>query len=330
MRKFFFFFSCAALIIFSIYMLHTAKQHTAPVAVEITKAKQKDIYNSIVASGTVTNTGSYEVVFAEDSTIQELYVTVGQPVEKGDIIMKRDAPTSSDMFMKGASTVTEQILSAFAEYGITIEDLHLPTVLSNQCTVKSPVDGIVCELNAVEKKTMNGFEVAATIVNFNEMQVSVELPEMYLSSVLPGQDVKITGDAFPEKEYTGVVKKIASSASKKNSILGDSKTYVPITISLKNADHKLKPGYNVSAKICTEKRRDAVVLPYDCIVQDETGRELIFVVSENRIVQKRIITGLELPEETEVLYGLSKGESVVRKPEKTLKNGQKVMVKNET
>ncbi len=330
MRKFFFFFSCALLFTLSIYMFHTANQQTAPVSVEVTKAKQKDVYNSIVANGTVTNAGSYEVVFAEDSTIQELYVTIGQSVEKGDIIMKRDAPSASDLLMKGTSTVTEQILSVFSEYGITIDTFHLPTVLSNQSTIESPADGIICELNAIEKKTMSGFEVAATIVNFSEMQISVELPEIYLSSVLPGQDVKITGDAFPEKEYTGVVKKIASSARKKNSILGESKTYVPITISLKNADPKLKPGYSVTAKICTEKRRDAVVIPYDCIVQDETGRELIFVVSEDRIVQKRIITGLELPEETEVVYGLSKGESVVRKPDHTLKSGQRVMVKNET
>ena len=328
MRKKVLILTLSFFIIVSIALLNTISDSDNPISVKVTTVKQKDIYNSVVASGTVSKSGIYNVVLAEDSTIESVCVSLGKNVKEGELLFTCKAITEYPTpFVKEFSSFAEQVVSAISQVGIQIEkDFAVPTVSHRRTAIHSPANGIITELNVLPKQSIAGFTIAAQISDYRAMEVIVELPELYLSSVAIGQDVIITGDAFSGKEYKGKITHIANTAKEKNSIMGTSGVYVPIRISIQNADEKLKPGYSVSARICTEKRANAVVIPYQCIFQDQEGREIVYVIKDDAIYRKRIITGLELSKETEVLYGLSSDEVVVENPEESWKNGQKVVI----
>lgn len=328
-KKIFLLLLCGILLTGSLYCYHRKEAAKTPILVEVETVKQKDIYNSVVAPGTVDTSGIYNVVFADDTLIREVSVSLGQKVRQGDLLMKREAPENRSLiFAKEISTITDQIVSAVAEYGLFLDNrILIPTVLSDEVLVKSPGNGVVSELNVSNNELVEGFSVAAKISDYSEYEITVELSEVYLSSVKVGQNVDITCDALPNKKYKGRVREIANEAKRRGSLVGGQEVYVPIQIALKNADGNLKPGYSVTARICTEKHENTLSLPYQCIVQDQENRELAYVVKDGEIELRRVVTGLELEKETEILYGLECGDKVIKNPLETLKTGQKVTVK---
>lgn len=327
MRKKVLILTISFLILGATFLFRIGSSQDDAISVKVITAKKKDVYNSVVTSGTVSDNGIYNVVFSEDSTIEEVYVALGKRVKEGELLLTRQITSEYPAFFaKEFSGFAEQVVSAISQVGIQLEtEFFVPTISYQQTTIKSPINGVITELNVQPKQPVNGFTVVAQISDYSAREVVVELPELYLSSVALGQDVTITGDAFPEKKYNGKVIYIANEAKEKNHLMGSSEVYVPVRISITDADVQLKPGYRVSARICTEKRKNAIVIPYQCIFQDQAGKEIVYVIKDDTIYRKRIITGLELPKETEVLYGLNEGDIVVESPEETWKNGQKVV-----
>jgi len=328
-KKFCYVLLCGSLLSASFYCYYRTVQAETPVLVEVTTVKQKDIYNSVIAPGTIDSVGIYDIVFADDTFIKDVAVSLGECVDQGDLLMKREEPEkNSILFAKEISNLTDQIVSAVSEYGIFLENsILVPTVSGNDVLIRSPASGVITELNVSDDGRVDGLTVAAKISDYSSFQVTVDLSEIYLSSIAVGQSVDITCDALPDKKYKGRVSSIANSARKKGSLIGGQEVYVPIKITMENADENLKPGYSVNARICTEKHENTLSLPYQCVFQDKENRELVYVVKDGVLELRRVMTGLELERETEILYGLKFGDKVVINPSETMKTGQKVLVK---
>ncbi len=317
------------LILGSIFFYRKNLESETPISVEVTEVQQKDLYNGVVARGTVSDSGIYNVVFSNDTFISNVAVTLGQTVKKGDLLMQREKPSKETIhFAKELRTITNQIVSTVSDYGINLKNnLLIPTVVDNSVSIKSPANGVITELNASKNQVVNALSVAAKISDYKNYQICVNLSENHLSSVAIGQSVDITCDAVPEKKYKGKVSWIAAEARKSGNLIGVQETYIPVKIKITNADEKLRPGLSVSARICTEKHLNTLSLPYECILQDEKNRELVYVVHNGTLELRRILTGLELERETEVVYGLKRGEKVVKRPYEKMKSGQIVVVK---
>ncbi len=317
------------LIFGSLFCYRKKIETETPISVEVTTVKQKDIYNSVVARGTIDDSGTYNVVFFNDTLISDVAVTIGQSVKKGDLLMVREKPKKEAVyFSQELCAFSNKLVSAASDYGIDLENnLFIPTVTDDEVYVNSPINGVITELNVSENQTIDALSVAAKISDYENFHVDLNLSENHLSSISLGQSVDITCDAIPGKKYKGKVSAISDEARKKGSLLGVQETYIPVKIKLTNADKKMKAGLSVTARICTEKHQNTLSLPYECILQDDKNRELVYVVRDGQLELRRIITGLELEQETEVIYGLENGEKVVKNPYYEMKNGQNVVVK---
>lgn len=173
---------------------------------------------------------------------------------------------------------------------------------------------VVSSLKTVETMTMNrtvfrkSVSARGSIYNENNVwYVSAAVDEGDAGMVRVGQPASVTGAAFPEA-LDGTVEIISDAA-----VSESGKTLVPVVIRI-NGGENLKSGYSAQSSVYVDDARLLNTLPYDVIRQDDDG-EYVYVYDSNKAVMKRITTGVELSDETEIVSGLSEKSEVIMTPD---------------
>jgi HlyD family secretion protein len=138
-------------------------------------------------------------------------------------------------------------------------------------TIVSPLTGTVSKLNSeVGERVLGmvqniGTEVM-TIADLSQMEARIDIGEMDVILIQPGQNVKLEVDAFKDRKFTGTVTEVANSAkgSGSASALASSSsqeaTKFEVRIRLKEKE-AFRPGMSVTAEIETRSRTNVLAVP---------------------------------------------------------------------
>ena len=85
------------------------------------------------------------------------------------------------------------------------------------------------------------------------MKIELAVDESDIGQVKAGQAVSFTADAFPDRQFKGVVDQVRLSATTTNNVV----TY-PVVVTVDNSDGTLLPGLTVNAEIEVSKRTDVL------------------------------------------------------------------------
>ena len=96
-------------------------------------------------------------------------------------------------------------------------------------------------------------------------------------------------------------------------------------LTINNPDLKLRPGSYIKAEIITMRKDSVIVIPKELISSGRRGQS-VFVVENNTAQERRISTGLENPDQVEVVEGLSLNDRIVVEGFETLGNRSKVKI----
>jgi len=116
--------------------------------------------------------------------------------------------------------------AARAEYGIALS--HVGTaraqvgVVHSQlenCTIVSPVDGKVARRWALQGDVVQAGQPIVSVYDRSLIWVTANLEENSLHEVRPGEDVSISVDTYPGKEFRGKVFQIGSSTASQFSLI---------------------------------------------------------------------------------------------------------------
>lgn len=190
----------------------------------------------------------------------------------------------------------------------------------------SSMDGVVSELDIEEGIMTSPAVRAIKIINPSSLRVRLEVKEIDALKVKAGQQVEITGDAFPDKTISGSVESIGSVAVKKQGSNSD-QAFIEVTVLVRDSQKILKPGFSVSADIITDTKKGAVVIPFDTLQEDKDGNKWVFVVENGIVKQRDINIGVSSDLDMEVVSGLKGNEKLVKDPPSRLKDGMKVIIK---
>ncbi len=154
-----------------------------------------------------------------------------------------------------------------AKFGLdkAIDDLSKTTILS-------PMDGTVSRLQSqlgerVLGTSFNKGTEIMTIADLNEMEARVDIGEMDVVLIQPGQIARLEVDAFRDRKFTGSVSEIANSAkgTGTSAISGGSSTSQDATkfeVHIRIQEKEiLRPGMSVTAEIETRYRTNVLAVP---------------------------------------------------------------------
>jgi HlyD family secretion protein len=143
-------------------------------------------------------------------------------------------------------------------------------------TILSPITGTITSLNSElgERVLGTGYTVGTsimTISDLNQIEARVNVGEMDVVGIAPGQKARLEVDAFKDRKFTGMVTAVANSAlgSDLSSSLGggggggqsQQATQFQVRIRVNDKELAFRPGMSVTAEIETEYRTNALTVP---------------------------------------------------------------------
>ncbi len=209
-------------------------------------------------------------------------------------------------------------------------------------TILSPITGKAVQLNAHEGEvvitgTMNNpGSVIAVIADLSEILVEADVGETEITGIRLNEPAKVHVDAIPEKEYSGHVAEIGSSAALKQGA-GAGMRYFKVKVQIDNPDDRLRPGMSAQVSIVTTSAGSAISVPIQSVVErvppslakSKTGTEdedekapklkYVFVVAEGKAKLTRVTTGVSNTTHVVITSGLTAKDQIVTGPFRTLK-----------
>lgn len=191
-----------------------------------------------------------------------------------------------------------------------------------QGVVKAPMSGTVLDMLVKPGQLVTQGSSLLVIGDPNSLIVEVNIGEGDTRDLALGQKVEVTGISFAGT-YTGTVTKIAPAGK---TVSGTQpQTVLPVEISLEGSP-PIKPGVSAEVNIITVDHPEAIVLPYEAVVEDEDSQEWVFVVEQGRVIKRAVTLGVGNELYREVLAGVSAGEEVVINPPAELEDQAEVKV----
>jgi len=201
-----------------------------------------------------------------------------------------------------------------AEYSLENAKLQLAKM-----KVTAPFNGVIVDLPyfTPDVKIDNGAELA-TIMDYDKLYMDFQLPEKNIAELAVNQEVRILNYTLPDDTLSGQISQLSPA------INPETRNFKG-TFTISNPDLKLRPGSYVKAEIVTMKKDSVIVISKDLIMSRQRGKS-VFVVDNSTANERRITTGLENPQEIEIVSGLKVNDRIVVEGFETLGNRSKVKI----
>jgi len=132
-------------------------------------------------------------------------------IAQGDF---NEARARLDKERKGSRS--EEIAAARAEEDRLRAELNYSKALANDYEITSPIDGVVINRFRNAYETVEVGTPILMLINPDKLQIWAELEETDAGLVAVGQNVIVTVDAYPGKEYKGKVTKVYAAVQRKS------------------------------------------------------------------------------------------------------------------
>lgn len=319
-----------------IYFVEGATVHKGQRLVDLEKTAYQAAY--LRAAAAVSNS-KIEVARAKTA------VSTAETAYKRAMSLKQQGIQAQELFDQSRQA-HDNAVAAYdsARQGVAQAEALLQQAQTDldHTTILSPIDGKAVQLNAHEGEvvitgTMNNpGSVIAVIADLSEILVEAQVGETEITGIRVNQPSKVHVDAIPDKEYSGHVAEIGSSAALKQGA-GAGMRYFKVKVQIDNTDERLRPGMTSQVSIVTTTSGSAPSVPIQSVVErvppslaksktgtddeDENAPKLkyVFVVKDSTVKMTEVKTGVSDATHVALVSGVALKVPVVTGPFRTLK-----------
>ena len=202
--------------------------------------------------------------------------------------------------------------------------------------IRAPVTGTILERTAEKGELVTAqFAAAAdtggprgsvvTLADLTDLQVELDISQNDFAKLGPTQKAVLSTDAYPDREYKGLINEIAPMANRQ-------KATVQVKVKVLNPDDYLRPEENANVRFLADEKSTpstrvspGVVVPTSA-VHENGGKRLVMVAFNGRAITREVKV-LSQRSEGYVVDGLTGGEDVIVNAPADLKDGDRVKVK---
>ena len=195
-------------------------------------------------------------------------------------------------------------------------------------TIRAPFSGVIDDVITDQGTVVSPGQGIFRIINLTDMYIKADIPERYLSSVLPGKDVTV--------EIPMIGETINTKVRQTGNYINPNNRSFSIEMDVPNKSGVIKPNLTVKVKINDYSNEKAILVPLNVISENANGQQYVYTaISEksdgiNKAVVRRqiIITGKTQGAYVEVLTGLKVGDSIIVEGARSVRDGQEVKISN--
>jgi len=314
------------------------KQTDIRIPVKVTDVTEQQLEISLIKTGSVTPFKEAKVLSATSGIIRELRFNLGDHVSEGQILavmdsralqldlqksesnvkrLKNDLNTYTEL-LQGKAATQEKVNTVRQDYIDAVSQSGQYRKQLSDASVKAPTSGIIATKPVEQGVFVNAAADIGTIVNLTKVKIEVTVTENEVYQIVQGQDVKISVDAYPGKNFTGKVTFISPQADETHS-------YTVEITATNNEQTLLRSGTFVYTDFSKKTTQNILLIPREALTES-TKDASVYVVQNNVVRKRAITTGAEMKGMIQVTKGLNKGEIVVTSGQINLKEGTPVSV----
>ncbi len=312
--------------------------------ISITHSEYAKINNFISFSANIDSKNNALLVSEFNGKLEKLYVKSGDRVKKGDKIAKINDGGLSEQLEQvkvkaelAKTTFERQERLWKKKIGSEIQYLQakankiasekavkqLKTTLS-KTYITAPFSGIIDNI-FIEEGAMvfAGQTRIAQLINLNKMYAKASIPENYIGQVKKNNKVEVFIPVL-NKSITGRISKLSNVINPQN------RSFY-IEVNLDNKNKELKPNLLADIKILNYHKSKGIVIDENVIQETSDGKSYLYVVNKqgnSLVVRKTFVKkGYIQDQKVEIISGLNVGKMVVKEGYQALRDGEKVMIK---
>lgn len=253
-----------------------------------------DISQTVSANGTINPVTLVSVGTQVSGTVKKLYVDFNSKVEKGQILLELDDALLAAQQKQSVANVQNAVASLelatanearmrnlFAQQYVSQQELDSAVQAKKSAeaqlklaqagvekdranlaysVIRSPVSGVVVDRSvdvgqtvAASLQTPTLFKIAQDL---SKMQIDANFAEADIGNIRVGQAVRFTVDAFPDRNFKGVVKLVRLNPITVSNVV----TY-DVVVNVDNPEQILLPGMTAYVNIAVAERKDVLLVP---------------------------------------------------------------------
>ena len=306
--------------------------------VDVALAVSDTVREELVAAGEIEAVQSIELRPEVDGRIVRILVREGSEVGRGAGLFKvddaelvaqvarleaerdlaRQALERTRALLTNNAASQAELEQAEARARSTQAELELQQVRLDRTLVRAPFSGVVGERRVSIGDYVTTSTPLVTLQTVHPQRASFAVPERYATALSVGQRVGFEVAAVPGREFVGEVDFV------------DPRVELPgrtirVKASVPNPDRVLQAGMFIEARLATEIRPNAVLIPESAVVQLDAGPVAWVVGNNGQAFRRPIELGVRMPGTAEVLSGIEAGETVITAGMERLFEGAGVM-----
>ncbi|HKW63130.1 MAG TPA: efflux RND transporter periplasmic adaptor subunit [Candidatus Acidoferrum sp.] len=245
-----------------------------------------------------------------------------------------NARTAADSLRAKIALTKEQVAAAQSRIAVAQQAV-------DNCVIRAPFPGIVVSKDAQVGEMVSpnsaggGFTRTgiATIVDMHSNEFEVDVNESYIARVQEGQDVKAVLDAYPDKEIPAKVRTVIPTADRQ-------KATVKVRISIPNLEkyNFILPDMGVKVAFLEEEKPKAkgkekepeavALIPKSAVRSDSnSSNSFVYLLHDGKVERRAVRLGMDRGTDVAVMAGLTPGDSIVVKGPESLRDGDKVEIR---
>lgn len=260
----------------------------------LAEVTQGDIEQTVSANGTLNPVTLVSVGTQISGIVKKLYVDFNDEVKKDQVLLELDNSLSMAQISQSQASVRNNLASVelaqanekrirelYAQEFVSKQELDTAVqvlrsakaqldsakgVLKRDQTnlnftiIRSPVSGVVVDRVVDVGQTVAASFQTPTLIkiaqDLSKMQINSSFAEADIGNIKVGQTTKFNVDAFPNRNFEGVVKQVRLNPVNTSNVV----TY-DVVISVDNKDQILLPGMTAYVNIGVAKREQVLLVP---------------------------------------------------------------------
>jgi RND family efflux transporter MFP subunit len=193
--------------------------------------------------------------------------------------------------------------------------------------IPAPFDGVVTQRYAnygtLLQAGTNSSTQAMPLVRLSEddrFRLVIPVPESYVKYIHVGDPVTVNVSSL-NRSFPGKVARFSTGVKE------DTRTMHTEVDVYNPPDHALLQGMYADATILLQRKNGVVAVPLQALNREGDGKTVYVVGPSNQIEIRPVVTGMESPEDMEIVSGVREGDLVVTGDRSGLKAGQQVTPK---
>lgn len=182
----------------------------------------------------------------------------------------------------------------------------------------SPIDGIVAQLDVQIGQQVAPGTSLGKVVSLRHLEIEVGLSEREIIPIKSGDDVHVSIDVFPDRQFTGKVRRVGLAG------LDLGRTF-PVIVDVDNSSGLLRPGMIASVRIIHTRCPNVLAVPRRALVIG-ADRPTLYIINNGIALERDVSLGAGDDEKIIVESGLAPGDTLIIEGQNVLRDSTRVKI----